>query len=114
MGITIKIENCPLEFEFKCPKNWDELDPTSEEGVRHCHECERPVYHAETLADAESHQREGHCIAWEDKSVHGFEHFMVGELAAPYLANTLGIEALPLPEEDAHSDDATDRATPDR
>ena len=114
MGITIKIENCPPEFELKCPRNWAELELTSEDGVRHCHECERPVYHAESLADAASHQREGHCIAWEDKSVHGFKHFILGEPSGPAFASPEGVEALPLAEEDAHPDDVQDRPTPDR
>jgi len=31
------------EFSFKCPKQWDRLQPTVVEGVRHCSECDRDV-----------------------------------------------------------------------
>lgn len=105
MEITIKIENCPPEFEFRCPRNWAGLEPTSEDGVRHCHECERPVYLAETLADADSHQREGHCVAWEDKSDHKRQSFIVGQLGVDLYDNQEFVETLALPEEDADPDD---------
>lgn len=50
-------------FSFKCPRLWDRLQPTAEEGVRHCHECDRDVYLALTEEDFRKHSDEGRCIA---------------------------------------------------
>lgn len=53
--------SCP--FSLKCPRLWDRLQPTAEEGVRHCHECDRDAHLALTKEDFRRHSEEGRCIA---------------------------------------------------
>ncbi len=50
-------------FSFKCPRLWDRLQPTAEQGVRHCPECDRDVHLALTEEDFRRHSEEGWCIA---------------------------------------------------
>ena len=50
-------------FSFKCPRSWDRLQPTAEEGVRHCHECDRDVHLALSDADVRRFSEQGRCIA---------------------------------------------------
>ena len=50
-------------FSFECPRVWDRLRPTVEEGVRHCHECGRDVHLALTEEDVRRYSGEGRCIA---------------------------------------------------
>ena len=80
------------EFRFKCPKVWHLLQPTQQEDVRHCPECDRDVHLALTEEDFRRHADEGHCVAVrvlqanvpeEDR----IEVLMVGNAKAPYNAH---------------------------
>jgi predicted RNase H-like nuclease len=57
----VKIEQC--EFSFRCPKTWDLLYETNIDCIRFCDECNRNVYLSRTVADANSHTAQGHCVA---------------------------------------------------
>lgn len=57
------IRKCPLRMKFTCPRTWQELRPTTDEGVRHCAQCDRDVYFCRTDEETLRHAREGHCIA---------------------------------------------------
>lgn len=35
---------CDQLFEYKCPMSWGNLAQTSDPSVRHCAECQKPVY----------------------------------------------------------------------
>jgi uncharacterized protein (TIGR02996 family) len=58
-----KVENCEAAFRFKCPKQWENLKVTGDPTVRHCDACEKKVYYCDTLPEAQSHARQGHCVA---------------------------------------------------
>ena len=51
------------EFRFKCPKVWHLLQPTQQEGIRHCPECDREVHLAPTEEEFRWHAAQGHCVA---------------------------------------------------
>jgi len=48
-------------FSFKCPRLWGRLQPTADEGVRHCPECDRDVHLALTEENFRQHSEEGRC-----------------------------------------------------
>lgn len=50
-------------LSFTCPRRWDHLQPTAEEGVRHCQECNRDVHLALTEGEFIRHREADHCIA---------------------------------------------------
>jgi hypothetical protein len=62
------IENCWVDFKYRCPQRWDALEPTSKPGVRTCSECKREVFFCETDQDAVDHARKGDCIARRERS----------------------------------------------
>jgi uncharacterized protein (TIGR02996 family) len=58
-----KIENCEAAFRFVCPKQWEKLKVTGDPAVRHCDACNKKVHYCHTLPEAQSHARQGHCVA---------------------------------------------------
>jgi uncharacterized protein (TIGR02996 family) len=58
------IENCDVaRFEFRCPRRWDQLQPTEGDEVRFCDACRHNVYYCASLADARGHASLGRCVA---------------------------------------------------
>jgi uncharacterized protein (TIGR02996 family) len=57
------IENCAVRFEFECPKKWDKLRTTEDDGVRFCDACEQNVYYCRDIDKAREHAWQGHCVA---------------------------------------------------
>ena len=51
------------EFPPKYPKQWDRIQPTANEGVRHCLECDRGVHRALTEEDFRRRADSGQCVA---------------------------------------------------
>lgn len=72
----LQIENCPVggtrvEFPWQegrekptylCPKRWEQLQPTRENGVRFCENCQENVYYCDTIQVGRDHVEQGHCV----------------------------------------------------
>lgn len=75
----LPIENCPatappplvtdfgvgLAFAFECPKRWEELTPTEENGVRFCGACQKTVHYCRDRDDLRLNANLGNCVAVE-------------------------------------------------
>jgi uncharacterized protein (TIGR02996 family) len=57
------IENCEPRFAFRCPKRWESLRLTGDNNVRFCEECQKPVFHCDTVAQAQELAWDGECVA---------------------------------------------------
>ena len=57
------IENCRSAFQFKCPKQWEKLQPTDDRAVRFCEECRQQVHYCDTITEARNHASNSDCIA---------------------------------------------------
>ncbi len=57
------IEACAEQFQFVCPKQWDQLQLTDAAKVRHCEHCDKDVHFSKTLTEAARHALAGHCVA---------------------------------------------------
>jgi hypothetical protein len=57
------IENCEVQFRFRCPKQWEQLTATDDAKVRFCGVCEKNVFLCESRAELLECTREGRCIA---------------------------------------------------
>ena len=84
-------------FRFKCPKVWDNLRPTQQEGIRHCPECNRDVHLALTEEDFRRHADEGQCVAVRVlhpvlSAEDGRDAHVVGNLHAPYNSHLKPLE----------------------
>jgi hypothetical protein len=59
----IAVRNCQPDFLFICPKNWETLNPTEQDGVRFCGVCNEQVFLCETDEEMIAHAKAGHCVA---------------------------------------------------
>jgi uncharacterized protein (TIGR02996 family) len=57
------IELCEFRFRFHCPRKWETLTPTKNDGVRFCAACRKSVYFCNNLEVAYHHAYLGHCVA---------------------------------------------------
>src|SRR5262245_14892750 len=81
------VRNCTDPFKFVCPKRWEDLQATGQEGVRHCVACQQSVFYCRTDEETIRHANAGHCIARETPE-------------SP-TSLTVGQPKPPLPEEEA-------------
>lgn len=58
------IEECGIQWKFKCPKSWAALATTGEDRVRHCDTCQRDVYFCATLDEVMERGRASQCVAF--------------------------------------------------
>jgi len=52
-----------VEFEFQCPKTWENLRQTQEADTRFCEGCQKNVYLCRSKDDLTKHLLQKHCIA---------------------------------------------------
>jgi len=52
-----------VKLKYVCSLDWDQLEPTAEEGTRFCLECQKKVFLCSNDFEALNHARQGHCIA---------------------------------------------------
>ncbi|MFO0547788.1 MAG: hypothetical protein U0271_05335 [Polyangiaceae bacterium] len=57
-----RVGSC-LKFALKCPKRWGDLTPTDRDGVRHCADCDKPVYFCSTVFEARARGANRQCVA---------------------------------------------------
>jgi uncharacterized protein (TIGR02996 family) len=81
----VRIEACG-RWKFRCPQQWEKLRLTDDARVRHCTACRKNVHYCTTIEDAQSHARQGHCVA-VDTAVQRWPGDLIPELTAV----TLGI-----------------------
>ena len=81
--LLAKIE---CQFSYKCPQVWQLLDPTDQETIRYCGECQREVFLCTTEEDLRVHSRLNHCVAVgfsspdEDPEVDDEKFYLIGDL----------------------------------
>jgi uncharacterized protein (TIGR02996 family) len=59
----VELENCGVQFEFECPKRWEQLTPLEVIDRRFCTACQREVVYCDTIMDARLHAWAGECVA---------------------------------------------------
>ena len=59
----VAVEGCGVAFRFRCPKRWEQLQPTAEEGVRFCGECRQRVFFCTSIEVAQTHAALDECVA---------------------------------------------------
>ncbi len=56
------VETRGLAVALECPRTWERLEPTEEDGIRRCGACEELVYEAWSEQEAHEHIGAGHCV----------------------------------------------------
>jgi uncharacterized protein (TIGR02996 family) len=65
----VPIESCGVKFRLRCPKRWQDLEPTSDEAVRFCGACRQQVFFCHSIEVAQTHAAVGECIAVDPRLV---------------------------------------------
>ena len=78
-----EIINCPIKFEFKCPKLWDSLESTEERDIKFCGECSQKVYYCTQLEELEYRSKLGDCVAFRHEAAKPVYDLLVGKLEEP-------------------------------
>jgi uncharacterized protein (TIGR02996 family) len=63
----VPIEECRFQWNFECPKQWENLQQTQDETVRVCSACEKQVYFCSSIAEAYEYAWLGLCVAIDVK-----------------------------------------------
>jgi len=63
MKTICTVRNCNVRIAEPCPKQWEHLDVTNDESVRHCASCGKDVHYCRTDEQTIAHAKAGHCIA---------------------------------------------------
>jgi uncharacterized protein (TIGR02996 family) len=62
------IENCEVQFAFRCPKRWENLLQVPENNaVRFCETCYKNVYFCWTVEEAQRQAALGNCVAVDSR-----------------------------------------------
>ena len=65
MKMTRSIKCEFLEWEFECPKKWNNLTPTKDDNIKFCESCHSNVYYSNDDAQLTTWANEGRCTAFE-------------------------------------------------
>lgn len=76
-----EIRNCA--FRFKCPMDWEVLQPTDNQDERYCNECNRIVHFCHTSDDLMAAMQADLCVAIENSEPDAGP-FVVGMLKSRY------------------------------
>jgi uncharacterized protein (TIGR02996 family) len=58
----LPLENCELDWDFVCPKKWEQLTPTDDPSARHCSACRKTVHYCGSIAEAKEKAWAGECV----------------------------------------------------
>ena len=58
---NVKIKNC--DFEYQCPKSWEDLFETNVDSVRYCDQCKKNVYLSQSVIEVHQHAEKHECVA---------------------------------------------------
>ena len=86
------IRNCTDDFAFVCPKLWDKLQPTIDEGIRFCDACRKNVYYCRTDEEFTRRARDGQCVARETSSDSECVEITIGQPKGPDGLTPFGAE----------------------
>jgi uncharacterized protein (TIGR02996 family) len=81
-----KVENCGLQFQFECPRRWEQLQTTDDQTVRFCQGCDKNVHHCGSVEEAREAAAEGKCVAVDSRLTR-----TPGDIRPPVEMMTMGI-----------------------
>lgn len=61
---VLEIENCAGDWEFQCPRLWENLKATEEPKKRYCDTCRENVYFCDSMEEVQSHTLQRRCVAF--------------------------------------------------
>ena len=55
-----------VNWEFKCPRQWQDLQASNDPSIRFCGHCEKSVHYCANVEELNTFARKGKCIAWSN------------------------------------------------
>jgi hypothetical protein len=80
------VRNCRPIIAAPCPRKWEALVETSDDAVRHCSTCAKPVFFCATDEETLAHARAGDCVAREVPDRGNLGPIVVGRPRMPIVA----------------------------
>ena len=70
--VETTVRNIECTFEFKCNKQWDELETQVTSNIKFCKQCEKEVYLCKTQQELDHARSLGLCISIERVEIRMF------------------------------------------
>ena len=70
--VETTIRNIECTFEFKCDKQWDDLETQLASNIKFCQQCQKDVYLCKTKQELDHARSLGRCISIERVEVRMF------------------------------------------
>ena len=70
--VETTVRNIECTFEFKCNKQWDELETPVASNIKFCNQCEKDVYLCKTQEEIDHARSFGRCISIERVEIRMF------------------------------------------
>lgn len=108
------IRNCSVKVKYNCPKNWEDLEPTENESVKHCSSCDKDVYYCRSDTETLEHAKIGNCIARELPSTDELPIMFLGRVEAQPEETADQTKALEWTRREVAIDEALNRKNPSK
>lgn len=86
--VETTLRNIECTFEFKCDKQWDDLETQVASNIKFCKQCQKDVYLCKTQEELDLARSLGRCISIERVEIRMFT------TGVPYRKKDLEIEQL--------------------
>lgn len=70
--VETTVRNIECTFEFKCDKQWDDLETQLASNIKFCQQCQKDVYLCKTQEELDHSRSLGRCISIERVEVRMF------------------------------------------
>ena len=87
--VETTLRNIECTFEFKCDKQWDDLETQDASNIKFCKQCQKDVYLCKTQEELDRSRSLGHCISIERVEIRMFTTGVPAPLTNPSIEKLL-------------------------
>jgi hypothetical protein len=87
--VETTLRNIECTFEFKCDKQWDDLETQDASNIKFCKQCQKDVYLCKTQEELDHARSLGRCISIERVEIRMFTTGVPAPLTNPSIEQLL-------------------------
>ena len=87
--VETTLRNIECTFEFKCDKQWDDLETQVASNIKFCKQCQKDVYLCKTQEELDLARSLGRCISIERVEIRMFTNGVPAPLTNPSIEQLL-------------------------
>ena len=87
--VETTIRNIECTFEFKCDKQWDDLETQVASNIKFCNQCQKDVYLCKTQDELDHARSLGRCVSIERVEVRMYTTGVPAPLTNPSIERLL-------------------------